>query len=97
MKKTLTILALSLLGTGCVQHYAHSVSASSSLQGTPITGHAEAYGILTLTAPDVDATTGLREKCPSGHVSNVVAEGRVRNWFGVVQVYTVDLTAICNP
>ncbi len=83
--------------SGCVAHYAHSISASASTQGAPVTAEASGVGILMLTAPDLDASDDLKSKCPSGKLSNVETQGSVRNWFGIVQAYSVEVHAICNP
>jgi hypothetical protein len=83
--------------SGCVAHFAHSVSASTSVQGSPVTAEASGTGILMLTAPDLDASDDLKAKCPSGKLSNVETSGSVRNWFGIVQAYSIEVHAICTP
>jgi hypothetical protein len=83
--------------SGCVAHFAHSVSASTSTQGAPVTAEASGVGILMLTVPDLDASGDLKSKCTSGKLSNVETSGSVRNWFGIVQAYSVEVHAICNP
>jgi hypothetical protein len=82
--------------SGCVSHYAHSVSASTSTQGAPVTAEASGTGILMLTVPDLDASDDLKAKCPSGKLSNVETQASVRNWFGIVQSYSVEVHGICN-
>jgi hypothetical protein len=93
---TAGFLATMSLGTGCVSHFSHSVSASASTQGTPVESEASGMGILMLTAPDLDASTELKAKCPSGKLSNVETQATMRNWF-VVQAYSVTVKGICNP
>jgi hypothetical protein len=90
------LAALVLLGSGCVRHYAYSVSGGTSFEGRRVNLEAGGVGLLWLTAPDLDASDELRSKCPSGKLSNVVSQATVRDWFWTVQVYEVYVRGVCN-
>ena len=49
-----------------------------------------------LSAPDLNVSEQLKAKCPSGKLSNVETQSKMRN-FLVVQLYAVDVRGICNP
>jgi hypothetical protein len=93
---TVGFVACAIFASGCVEHFSHAVSASTSTQGTPVESEASGLGVLALTVPDLDASTELKTKCPSGHLSNVETSATMRNWF-FVQAYSVEVHAICNP
>jgi hypothetical protein len=42
------------------------------------------------------ANAALVKQCQSGMLSNVQTELSVRDWFLIVQYYTVDATAVCK-
>jgi hypothetical protein len=89
-----TILA-ALGAPGCITHYAHAVSDTTTTGGTPVEGYDEGAGFFLLWVPDLDAATDLRAKCPGGKVTGVETQGTVRNWFGVMQVYKVYARGLC--
>jgi hypothetical protein len=93
---TVGFVACAFFGSGCVQHYSHAVSASTSTQGSPVVAEASGIGVLALTVPDLNASDELKTKCPSGKLSNVETTASMRNWF-FVQAYSVEVHAICNP
>lgn len=58
------------------------------------------YGILFLSKPQgltAAANSDLAKQCPSGLLTDVQTQLSVRDWFLVVQYYTVDANAICKP
>ena len=97
MRRGLFGLALlAALSTGCVRHYAYSVSGGTSFEGKRVNVAGYGVGLLWLTAPDLDASDALHRKCPSGKMSNVVSQATVRDWFWTVQVYEVYVRGVCN-
>ncbi len=82
----------------CVMLNSSSISESSG-GGSPINAEYSDYGILHLTAPSTltaDANTALASKCQSGVISDVQTELSTREWFGIVQYYTVNVTGSCK-
>jgi hypothetical protein len=58
-----------------------------------------AYGILHLSAPSSltsDTNAALAKQCQSGMLSDVQTELSMRDWFLIVQNYTVTATAVCK-
>jgi hypothetical protein len=96
VRRGLLGVALALLCSGCVRHYAYSVSGGTSFEGKRVNIEGGGVGLLWLTAPDLDASDELRSKCPSGKLSNVVSQATVRDWFWTVQVYEVYVRGVCN-
>ena len=99
VKKILTtvgLFGLLALGNGCVGHYAHAVSAGTGNEGTEVKGEDSGVGVLWLTAPTMNASPDLKEKCPSGKLSNVETQASRRDFF-VVQLYSVEATGVCQP
>ena len=89
-------VGLLTLGNGCVMKYSHAVSASQATQGSTVEAEASGVGVLMLSAPDLNASDALKAKCPTGKLSNVETQSRMRN-FLIVQLYGVDVRGICNP
>lgn len=99
MKKNLSaVFAIGMLvfGNGCISKYSHAVSASNGTQGQPIEAEASGTGILMLSAPDLNAGDALKAKCPSGKISNVETQSKVRNLL-LVQLYAVEARGVCTP
>jgi hypothetical protein len=90
------LAALVTCASGCVRHYAYSVSGGTSFEGKRVNVEGGGVGLLWLTAPDLDASDELQRKCPSGKLSNVVSQATVRDWFWTVQVYEVYVRGVCN-
>jgi hypothetical protein len=87
--------------TGCVAIQSSAISDSpNGVAGTSV--HAEEtgeYGILHLSEPKdltIIADQALMGQCASGHLSNVQTQLSIRDWFLVVQVYTLRATAVCQ-
>jgi hypothetical protein len=97
-KSVMAVLGIGLLalGNGCVAKYSHAVSASQATAGSTVEAEASGVGVLMLTAPDLNASEALKAKCPSGKLSNVETQSKMRNFF-IVQLYGVDVRGICNP
>jgi hypothetical protein len=67
--------------------------------GTPVSAEYSDYGILHLTAPwtlTANANSALAGQCQTGMLSNVQTELATRDWFFIVQYYTVTLNAVCK-
>jgi hypothetical protein len=88
--------AMIVLGSGCVSKTSHHVDSSDSVQGAEVVGQASGVGFLHLTAPNLDASSVLKGKCSSGKLSNVETQSQMRD-VSIVQLYSVDVRAICNP
>jgi hypothetical protein len=80
----------------CVSPYACSVSDGASWSGRAFEFTHEGVGFLMVTAPDMDVTSAVMSRCPTGRVSHVVTQGTVRNWFGFIQVYDLTLRGLCE-
>jgi hypothetical protein len=84
--------------TACVLVHSSSISESTG-GGSPINATFSDYGLVHLTAPanlTADANAALAKQCQSGMLSDVQTELSMRDWFGIVQYYTVTATAACK-
>lgn len=84
--------------SACVFLQSGSISESSGA-GAPVNAEYSDYGFLHLTAPITitsNANTALAAKCQSGMLSGVQTELSMRDWFFVVQYYTVTAAAACK-
>jgi hypothetical protein len=89
------ILSLS----GCVWVRSSSISEVSGA-GTPVSVSHGDYGILYLTSPgDLTsaANADLAKQCQSGHFTDVQSQLSMRDWFAIVQYYTLTADALCKP
>jgi len=97
LARTLTIAAC-LVASGCVFLHSSAISEGTGA-GNRVTAEHSDYGLLHLTAPATltsDANTALLQQCQSGMLSNVQTELSMRDWFLIVQYYTVTTTAVCR-
>ena len=84
--------------SACVFIHSSSISESTG-RGSAVNAEYSDYGILHLTAPSTltsDANAVLAKQCQSGMLSDVQTELSMRDWFLVVQYYTVTAAAICK-
>jgi hypothetical protein len=91
-------LGLCLSLSACVLIHSGSISESTG-GGTPVKAEYSDYGILHLTAPadlTSHANAALASQCQSGMVSDVQTELSMRDWFAIVQYYTVTTAAVCK-
>jgi hypothetical protein len=91
-------LSLCLSLSACVFVNSSAISESTG-SGSPVKVEYGDYGILHLMAPSdltSSANAALVKQCQSGMLSNVQTELSVRDWFLIVQYYTVDATAVCK-
>jgi hypothetical protein len=91
-------LGLCLSLSACVLINSGSISESSG-GGTAVRAEYSDYGLLHLTAP-ANLTSGangaLAAQCQSGMISDVQTELSMRDWFAIVQYYTVTTAGVCK-
>lgn len=90
-------LCLSL--SACVLIHSSTISESSG-SGSPVTATRSDYGILRLSKPaELTSTTNadLLKQCQSGLLTDIQTELSMRDWFLIVQYYTLTANAICKP
>jgi hypothetical protein len=95
--RTLTV-GVCLLLSACVFVNSSAISESTG-SGTAVSAEHSDYGILHLTAPrslTSDANAALAKQCQSGMFSDVQTELATRDWFLIVQYYTVTTAAVCK-
>jgi hypothetical protein len=84
--------------SACVLVHSSAISESSG-GGSAVNAEYSDYGILHLSAPSnltSDANAALAKTCQSGMLSDVQTEMSMRDWFLIVQNYTVTATAVCK-
>jgi hypothetical protein len=87
-----------LLLSACIVMNSSSISESTGGRSAVSAEYSD-YGILHLTAPvtlTANANTALAAKCQSGLLSDVQTELTTREWFGIVQYYTVTANGNCK-
>jgi hypothetical protein len=90
------IAALSL--SGCILIYSSAISSKSG-NGAAVSAQASDMGYLMLVAPQnltQTANSQLMAQCSSGKVTDVQTELNVRNFFGIVQLYTLNVAGLCQ-
>lgn len=91
-------MGICLLLSACVFVQSSAISESNG-SGSPVKVEHSDYGILHLMAPSgltPDANAALVKECQSGVLSDVQTELSMRDWFLLVQYYTVAVTAVCK-
>ena len=97
LRSTLAV-SVCLLLSACVFVHSSAISESTG-GGSAVNAEYSDYGILHLTAPSSltsDANAALAKTCQSGMLSDVQTELSMRDWFLIVQNYTVTATAVCK-
>ena len=87
-----------LMLSACVLINSGAISESSG-GGSAVHSEYSDYGILHLTAPadlTANANSALASQCQSGRFTDVQTELSTREWFLIVQYYTVTTAAICK-
>src|SRR5579864_3721554 len=77
-----------------------SAISESSGGGSPVGATHSDYGILRLSKPEgltSAANADLVRQCQSGLLTDVQTELSMRDWFLIVQYYTLTVNAICKP
>ena len=91
-------LSICLFLSACVFIHSGAISESTG-GGSAVQSEYSDYGILYLTAPTnltSSANGVLAGQCQSGMLSDVQTELSMRDWFFIVQYYTVDTAARCK-
>jgi hypothetical protein len=84
--------------SACVLIHSGAISESTG-GGSAVQSEYSDYGILHLTAPanlTSSANSALAAQCQSGMLSDVQTELSMRDWFLIVQYYTVTTAARCK-
>ncbi len=91
-------LGVCLLLSACVLIHSGAISESAG-GGSAVKSEYSDYGVLHLTAPanlTSSANAALVSQCQSGMLSGVQTELSMRDWFAIVQYYTVTTAAMCK-
>jgi outer membrane protein OmpA-like peptidoglycan-associated protein len=91
--------ALSLSLSACVMIQSSTIGESTGA-GSPVSATESDYGLLRLTKPQgltSAASADLAKQCSSGLLTDVQTELSMREWFLLVQYYTVAANAVCKP
>jgi outer membrane protein OmpA-like peptidoglycan-associated protein len=92
-------LFLSIALSACVLIHSSTIGETTG-SGTPVSAVDSDYGILRLSKPQgltSAANADLVKQCPSGLLTDVQTQLSLRDWFLIVQYYTVTAGAICKP
>jgi len=92
------VVSLGILLSACVVIHSGTISESAG-GGSAVKAEYSDYGLLHLTAPSgltSSANAALASQCQSGRISDVQTELSMRDWFLIVQYYTVTTTAVCR-
>ena len=84
--------------SGCVFINSSAISEAEG-GGTAVGATFSGYGILHLSEPanlTPGANADLIKQCQSGHLTDVQTELSMRDWFFIVQYYTVTANAVCK-
>ena len=90
---------LSTLLSACLFINSSTISPTTG-PGAAVTATDSDYGILRLTKPNgltSAANADLLKQCPSELLTDVQTQLSLRDWFLIVQNYTVMANAICKP
>jgi hypothetical protein len=93
-----TTAAACLSLSGCVLIHSSAISEASG-GGSAVTATFSDYGILHLSEPANLASgtnADLIKQCQSGQLSDVQTELSMRDWFYIVQYYTLTANAVCK-
>jgi outer membrane protein OmpA-like peptidoglycan-associated protein len=91
--------SLSISLSACVFIHSSTIGESTG-SGSPVTATDSDYGILRLSKPKgltSAANADLLKQCQSGLLTDVQTQLSMRDWFLIVQYYTVTANAICKP
>src|SRR5712671_3734897 len=90
---------LSISLSACVFIHSSTIGESTG-SGSAVAAADSDYGILRLTKPQgltSAANADLAKQCQSGLLTDVQTQLSMRDWFLIVQYYTVVASAICKP
>ena len=89
----------SLCLSACIMIQSSTIGGSTGA-GSPVSARESDYGLLRLTKPQgltSAASADLAKQCSSGLVTDVQTQLSMRDWFLLVQYYTVAADAVCKP
>ena len=92
-------LFLSISQSACVFIHSSTIGETTGSGSAVGAAHSD-YGILYLSKPHgltSEANADLVKECPSGLITDVQTQLSMRDWFLIVQYYTVTANAICRP
>ena len=90
---------LSTLLSACIFIHSSTIGESTGA-GSAISAAHSNYGILRLTKPQgltSEVNADLVRQCSSGLLTDVQTQLSMRDWFLIVQYYTVTVNAVCKP
>jgi len=91
--------ALSISLSACVLIHSSSIGQTTG-SGSAVSAEDSDYGILRLSKPQglvSAANADLLKQCQSGLLTDVQTQLSMRDWFLIVQYYTVTANAVCLP
>jgi len=98
--RTLAVAAfLSISLSACVFIHSSTIGQTTG-SGSPVSAVDSGYGILRLSKPEgltSAANADLLKQCQSGLLTDVQTQLSMRDWFLIVQYYTVAANAVCKP
>jgi outer membrane protein OmpA-like peptidoglycan-associated protein len=92
-------VVLSISFSACIWIRSSTIGETTG-SGTPVGASASDYGILGLTQPQGLTSTvsaELARQCASGLLTDVQTQLSMRDWFLIVQYYTIAANAVCLP
>lgn len=90
---------LSISLPACVFIHSSTIGETTG-SGTPVSAIYNGYGILRLSKPQglvSAANAELVKQCQSGLITDVQTQLSMRDWFLIVQYYTLEANAVCKP
>jgi len=90
---------LSISVSACVFIHSSTIGQTSG-SGSPVSAVDSGYGILRLSKPEgltSAANADLLKQCRSSLLTDVQTQLSMRDWFLIVQYYTVAANAVCKP
>src|SRR4029077_6567971 len=90
---------LSISLSACVFIHSSTIGQSTG-SGSPVRAEDSDYGILRLSKPQgliSETNADLAKQCQSGLLTDVQTQLSMRDWFLILQYYTVMANAICKP
>lgn len=91
-------IGVCLLLSGCAFIESGSISEASG-SGSQVTATCREHGLFHLGAPlniTSEANAELVKQCQSGILTDVQTELSMRDWFLIVQQYTLTASAVCK-
>lgn len=104
MKKLTGLVVVAALAalsvSGCIRISSSAIADSNkAVAGNSVTAQASDMGFLEVVAPQgltQTANSNITAQCPGGKFTNATTELQIRDVLGIVQLYEIDVTAICQ-